>query len=75
MFTVFQISLEWIGDVAKRLQKTATFKDYDPESMKNGYTCLLPGKKTFDLMIKNTQERGIQVQHYRNSHLLIYWWY
>lgn len=57
-----QISLEWVGDIAKRLQKTVTFEDCDPEYMKNGYTCLLPGKKHFDLIIRNTQERGIQVQ-------------
>lgn len=56
-----QISLEWICDIAKRCQEP-DFSDCDPDSMKNGYTCLLPTDKDKpELVFMKTQDTGIQV--------------
>ncbi|KAG8266556.1 WD repeat-containing protein 63 [Homalodisca vitripennis] len=55
------ISLEWIGDITKRCFTVPKFEDCDPDSMKNGYTCLVPtDKEKFDLVYKKTQETGVQ---------------
>lgn len=62
MAYIFQISLEWIGDITKRCYTKPNFVDCDPDSMKNGYTCLIPSdKEKFDLVYKTTQETGTQV--------------
>lgn len=62
MACIFQISLEWIGDIRKRCYTEPNFVDCDPDSMKNGYTCLIPSdKEKFDLVYKTTQETGTQV--------------
>lgn len=59
---MLQISLEWIGDISKRCYAEPKFEDCDPDSMKNGYTCLIPSdKEKFDLVYKKIQETGIQV--------------
>ncbi|XP_054272829.1 dynein axonemal intermediate chain 3-like [Macrosteles quadrilineatus] len=60
------ISLEWIGDIRKRIEKPPIFEDCDPDDMKNGYTCLVPSdKEKFELVYRKTQETGVQAVAYQ----------
>uniref|UniRef100_A0A1B6CBV5 WD repeat-containing protein 63 n=1 Tax=Clastoptera arizonana TaxID=38151 RepID=A0A1B6CBV5_9HEMI len=53
------ISLEWIGEVAKRCHEPV-FSDLDADEKNNTYTSLLPKKEKPDLIFMKTQDTGSQ---------------